>query len=195
MMRSKLDFPALIQSMLEKKSLETDIPLLMETIQKRQELIKTEIENEEQKINSNITTENLKTGFDKTVVSKKQMAAAAAESSSTKTIETIHDPSKAQANNLEKLESADDDDDEADYITYQPAVEFAKLSTLETSFSYLGKHPELATQKYSDEVMAEAFRLEMDGKSNEAKVCIHQSLILQYCGLLGKDGIAMFFKR
>jgi cell division cycle protein 37 len=60
---------------------------------------------------------------------------------------------------------------------------------------FLSKHLEIVSQKYSDEILAEAFRLEMDNKGKEARQCVHQSLILQYCGLLGTSGIGMFFKR
>ena len=117
--------------------------------------------------------------------------AAAAESSSKKemVVETIHDPAKTA--NSESM----DEQGEEDYITYPPAEKFAHLTSIETSFKALSCNPELACQKYSDEILAEAFRLEMAGKSKEAKNCVHQSLILQYCGLLGKDGISMFFKR
>ena len=127
------------------------------------------------------------------MVTKKpeKVAASAAESTSKQVIETIHDPTQKPAS----LPNESQDDEEADYITYPPAEQFSKLSGFQDSFSYLGKHSELACQKYSDQILAEAFRLEMKGQSKEAKNCVHQSLVLQYCGLLGQDGIAMFFKR
>ena len=113
--------------------------------------------------------------------------AVAAESSARKetVIETIHDPQK------DSLENSQDED----YITYPPAQNFAHLLGMDVSLKALSNNPELACQKYSDEILAEAFRLEMDGKSAMAKNCVTQALILQYCGLLGKDGISMFFKR
>ncbi len=61
--------------------------------------------------------------------------------------------------------------------------------------AFLSKYPEIVKQKYSDEILAEAFRLEMEGKPEEARHCVHQSLILQYCGILGSGGTGMFFKR
>lgn len=107
-------------------------------------------------------------------------------------IETIHEP-KETKESTELQESKEEG--EEDYITYAPAENFAGLSGLDASLKALSANPELASQKYSDEILAEAFRLEMAGKSAEAKRCVQQSLILQYCGLLGKDGISMFFKR
>lgn len=40
-----------------------------------------------------------------------------------------------------------------------------------------------------------AFTAQSDGKPKYAKQCVHQSLLLQYCDKLGKDGVAVFFKR
>jgi cell division cycle protein 37 len=124
-------------------------------------------------------------------------AASAAEPSSKttstgkgKTIETIHDPS-----NTDYAPETSEEEEEADYITYEPAEKFAHLKDFSSSSSFLSQYPALACQKYSDEILAEAFRLEMKGEKEVARNCVRQSLILQYCGLLGKDGISMFFKR
>jgi len=35
----------------------------------------------------------------------------------------------------------------------------------------------------------------MDGNDTYAKQCVHQALLIQYCRQLGKDGVALFFKR
>jgi len=35
----------------------------------------------------------------------------------------------------------------------------------------------------------------MADKPSMAKQCVHQSLLLQYCQQLGKDGVGIFFNR
>ena len=131
----------------------------------------------------------------------KASAASAAEPASSlsdkgKVIETIHSPfSSLKTEESSTQNQEGEDEEEADYITYEPAEKFAHLKDFASSFAFLSQDPSLACQKYSDEILAEAFRLEMKGEKEKAQNCVRQSLILQYCGLLGKDGIAMFFKR
>ena len=47
----------------------------------------------------------------------------------------------------------------------------------------------------SDALLVAAFTAQGDGKAKYAKQCVHQSLLLQYCEKLGKDGVSIFFKR
>jgi cell division cycle protein 37 len=145
-------------------------------------LVKEELEKDEIEKSKKITSDTIKTGFDSSKISKKVVKE--------KVVETIHEPK-----NIKETVDMQENDDEKDYITYKPAENFAYLKGLDASLKALSINPELIGQKYSDEVLAEAFRLEMKGKSDEAFNCVQQSLILQYCGLLGKDGISLFFKR
>lgn len=121
---------------------------------------------------------------------------------SSKVIETIHDPSSAQ-----KAAPAEDKSGpsgeaihpsaEADHIASSVSREFAEVKNLEDSYKFLSNHHSIVCQKESDEILAEAFRLQMKGGSSAKKTkhYIHQSLLLQYCSLLGKDGVMLFFKR
>jgi cell division cycle protein 37 len=162
----------------------------IQELKSRISLVNQELENEELEKAKKITSDTMKTGFNSSSISKKQV---------TKVVETIHDPKglvKESGGDLPgDLKENEQVDDEKDYITYKPAEDFAYLKGLDESFKALSCSPELIGQKYSDEILAEAFRLEMKGKSKEAYNCVNQSLILQYCGLLGKDGISLFFKR
>ncbi|KIK18353.1 hypothetical protein PISMIDRAFT_109573 [Pisolithus microcarpus 441] len=47
----------------------------------------------------------------------------------------------------------------------------------------------------SDALLVAAFRAQMDGKAKYARQCVHQSLLLQYCDKLGKDGVRVFFEK
>lgn len=74
-------------------------------------------------------------------------------------------------------------------------MQFAALKALDVSYKFLGAHPEIVSQSHSDEILADAFRLQMEGKTAACKQTVNQALLLQYCALLGKDGVMMFFKR
>lgn len=190
-LKKRIDLDKMMVEILEKKNVQDWILKLKE----RQDNVLLELEKEEAEIAKKITSETMKTGFDKSSISTKKSADVAVAAEGAKkdlVIETIHDP-KGSEEATEAKEAKEEG--EEDYLTYAPAENFAHLSALDASFKALSCNPELASQKYSDEILAEAFRLEMAGKSADAKRCVHQSLILQYCGLLGKDGISMFFKR
>jgi cell division cycle protein 37 len=74
-------------------------------------------------------------------------------------------------------------------------LKFAKLKTFEDAFRFIQQNSEIVSREYSDHLMARAFKLEMDGKSTEAKACARWSLALSYCFQMGKDGVGLFFKR
>lgn len=148
-------------------------------------LIDAEIDRLEKESSQKLTADQMIVGFDKTAVAPKKQF-----------IETIHTPSSHDVKSSEVVkEISSHIDEDEDRITYPPALEFSALDHIDASFAYLGKHPELANQNYSDQVLAEAFRKEMTGEKLCAQKCVHQALLLQYCGLLGKDGISLFFAR
>jgi len=88
----------------------------------------------------------------------------------------------------------DDDSDDEVEVT-EVALEFSRIKGIDASLTYISKHPYLSTQKYSDQIMAQAFKAQMDDDEAYANNCVHQALILQYCAQLGKDGVGLFFHR
>jgi len=74
-------------------------------------------------------------------------------------------------------------------------MEFSHTKGFDASLVYISKHPYLSSQKYSDEIMAQAFKSQIQGDEEYASNCVHQALILQYCAQLGKDGVGLFFHR
>ncbi|KAJ3145767.1 hsp90 co-chaperone Cdc37 [Geranomyces michiganensis] len=167
----------------------------VKAIETRQSNIAAEVKREQEEAAKKLTADDLKEGFNKTVVSKTPSkapapspVAAAKSSAKTKTIETIHQPGGL-------AQSTEEDDEEADHITYPPAQTFSELSDMEASFQMISKHPELVSQRYSDMILADGFRKELDGKPKLAQRCVTQALLLQYCSLLGHDGISLFFAR
>jgi cell division cycle protein 37 len=104
--------------------------------------------------------------------------------------------STSQSSAAPQVEAEAGDEEEEDDITVSPlAKEFAKLSGFEQSFRFVGRYPEIVSETYSDQLLAEAFTEQLEGNEKYARNCVYQSLILQYCGQLGKDGINLFFAR
>ena len=74
--------------------------------------------------------------------------------------------------------------------------EFSKISDMDKTSEYLKSHTHvLLQQKGFDELLGQAFKAEMAGKSSRAKNCVQQALVIQYCMTLGRSGIGLFFKR
>ena len=95
-------------------------------------------------------------------------------------------------------ESASTDDDDQNVPTLSPAArKFTKLEigNWEQAFSALSKEPKLLHEEVDDSIMIEAFEASMRGDKRYAYDCVHQALVLQYCRKLGRDGVALFFKR
>lgn len=76
-------------------------------------------------------------------------------------------------------------------------IGFSKISTgeYEKSFQFIQGHRDVYVPGASDALFIAAFKAEGEGKKKYAKQCIHQSLLIQYCEKLGKDGVGIFFKK
>lgn len=90
---------------------------------------------------------------------------------------------------------ADDEDDDEDIDMSPKATRFSKIKGLEDSFKFLLNNPDIINEKTSDSILGEAFTAQLKGNETYAKNCVVQSLMVQYCGQLGKDGVKLFFAR
>ncbi|EHY57908.1 Hsp90 co-chaperone Cdc37 [Exophiala dermatitidis] len=101
---------------------------------------------------------------------------------------------------LEKGKGQDEEDDEEDETSLKLTPEgqgFAKikLGDYRACLQYISEHPEIVNERTQDALMIEAFNAQMKGQDAYAKQCVHQSLLIQYCRQLGRDGVGVFFKR
>lgn len=90
------------------------------------------------------------------------------------------------------------DDAEDDLPEMTPSLEaFSRLPlrAYEQSYKFIQQHGDVYVQGAQDALLIQAFTAEGTGESKYAKQCVHQSLLLQYCEKLGKDGVRIFFKR
>lgn len=196
---------------------------LRQTLLDRNRDLAAEIKKGEDEINAKLTSETISTGFNKTIVSTPKsmepepVPEAKKKSVKTKesTIITLNSPSNLDATEEAKAatsaepqdnqqpqqsiadtESSDEEDEEV-YITHPRVKEFSELTKTEDSFKFISEHPFIMNkaQKYDDQVLAEGFSLEMKGESKKARNCVHQALMIQYCQVLGPDGVNLFFQR
>ncbi|KAK2842919.1 hypothetical protein FQN49_005991 [Arthroderma sp. PD_2] len=155
-----------------------------------------ELEKEEGR---KITSDSIHTGFDSSFVaaSKPKPEATKAKGSS---VELLNPGSADSMEAVSSGAEADVEDGEVDEekITVQPLTkQFAKFKIGEyrESFAFITDHPEIVAEKKTDELLMEAFNAQIAGDEVYARQCVHHGLLLQYCRSLGKDGVALFFKR
>lgn len=75
--------------------------------------------------------------------------------------------------------------------------EFASIpmGDWEKIYAFIQKDSSVLTEKSHDALLLEAFSAEKRGDKDLAKRCVHQSLIVNYCRELGRDGVGLFFQR
>ncbi|KAG5353215.1 hypothetical protein C0989_009396 [Termitomyces sp. Mn162] len=97
---------------------------------------------------------------------------------------------------VDKDEDEDEEDETLPDLT--PSLEaFSKIPVraYEKSFEFIQSHRDVIVPGASDALLVAAFRAQSAGKHKYAKQCVHQSLLLQYCEKLGKDGVRVFFRK
>ncbi|KAI8964091.1 hypothetical protein F5Y11DRAFT_317212 [Daldinia sp. FL1419] len=154
-----------------------------------------ELEKEESR---KITSDGIHTGFDSSHITKSSSSTSEAKKADDTKVELLN-PSFTQSKPEESKSSsvAEDDDDDKEVTASPDAQEFAKIkaSDYRESHSFIGAHPHILTEKETDGILIMAFDAQLEGKDEFARQCVHQALLLQYCRALGKDGVALFFKR
>lgn len=186
------------------------------------EQLRKDLETEEKEQKKHITSEDIHDGFDSKVGfpcnclsydpanSGLQYIPAKPEPEPIKNAKLDAKPkSKSKTTELEVLNpksssssaSAPPDSDEeldADLPELTPSLElFSRLPlhNYEQSWKFIQSHRDVVVPGASDALLVAAFRAQGEGKDKYAKQCVHQSLLLQYCEKLGKDGVRVFFQK
>lgn len=151
-----------------------------------------ELEKEDKR---KITSEAYHTGFDSSHVSK-----AAQDSSSSSSAAPAKQPEllnpgfkdKPEEGQVDTKTGGDED------IEASPAgKKFAQIKAGDytTSAQFISQNPQLLTERETDGLLVMAFDAALQADDESARQYVHQGLLLQYCRSLGRDGVAMFFKR
>lgn len=156
----------------------------------------TELEKEAKK---HITSDDIHTGFDYTSVRKDDTPSASKKHEAA--IELLNpgagnkppiDPESGAEADIEQGTN-NDDDIEASALAQKFAT--IPIGDYRACHDFILKNPQILHERETDGLLMEAFNSELAGKPKHAKACVHYALLIQYCRQLGKDGVALFFKR
>ncbi|KAK3901722.1 Cdc37 N terminal kinase binding-domain-containing protein [Staphylotrichum tortipilum] len=159
-----------------------------------------ELENEEGR---KITSESIHTGFDSSHVNKTASSSTGTDPSKVELLNPNF-AAKAAASSSSTSTPAGtnkttaDDDESDESLTASPlAQQFALIPSTSPrdSLAFLSTHPEILTEKETDGLLILAFDAELEDRASYARNAVHQALLLQYCRALGRDGVALFFRR
>ncbi|EER28785.1 Cdc37 family protein [Coccidioides posadasii C735 delta SOWgp] len=156
-----------------------------------------QLEKEE---SSKITSESIHTGFNSTFIAKPKAEPKQKQKESTVELLNAGSLTKDEAGTVSSGAEADEEPEPGDEeeIKVTPlAKQFAKLKVgdYRSTLQFIMDHPEIVTERKTDELLMEAFNGQMSGEDDYARQCVHQGLLLQYCRALGRDGVSLFFKR
>ncbi|KIV81173.1 hypothetical protein PV11_08610 [Exophiala sideris] len=193
-------------------------------VQQLQQQLLQRLAELEKEMTAKITSEDIHEGFSYSSVNKAKekptIADKPKEKAKSETVELLNAPKGLSSRTRDALKSPDEgvssgaeadveddaliekheDDDEEDETSLKLTPEgkaFAKikLGDYRTCLQYITEHPDTVNERTQDALMIEAFNSQMKGQEAYAKGCVHQSLLIQYCRQLGRDGVGMFFKR
>lgn len=191
-------------------------------VQNLQQELLTKLASLEKEETAKITSESIRDGFNSSHVNKSKPASKPAKEPK---VELLNQPSTSTATGLSSAErpstqrgdsavssgaEADiedgnliaehegSDDDDTPSIKLTPeGRQFAriKLNDYRSLLQFISQNPDIVAESTQDALLVEAFNAQIKGKDTYARTCVHHGLLLQYCRQLGKDGVALFFKR
>ncbi|KAI0603488.1 hypothetical protein F4775DRAFT_581403 [Biscogniauxia sp. FL1348] len=154
-----------------------------------------ELEKEESR---KITSESIHTGFDSSWVAKSTPSTSGdGGKNKESTVELLNPNYSAPKPEDSKAGSSSSAGDGDELEASPDARKFAniKASEYRESHAFIAAHPHILAEKETDGILVMAFDAQLDNKDDFARQCVHQALLLQYCRSLGRDGVALFFKR
>lgn len=170
-----------------------------EKIQHLQTDLARNLDELEQQGSKKITSESYHVGFNSSHINKAGPGDKARQDTEIELLNLNYNMDKATADTgVEMTKTTTDDSDEK--VRASPAAKkFAEINPADyrASHAYLSSHPEiLLNESETDGLLIEAYYAILD-QHDETRAWhfIHQALLLQYCRMLGRDGVALFFKR
>ncbi|KIW15694.1 hypothetical protein PV08_05744 [Exophiala spinifera] len=193
-------------------------------VQKLQQELLKRLAELEKEATAKITSEDIHEGFSYSSVNKSKPKSTSTEkpkqSKKTESMELLNTPKGLSAKTrdalkspdegvssgaeadvedgaLQQHEDEDEGEDESSFKLSPEGKQFAKikLGDYRACLQFISEHPEIVNEQTQDGLMIEAFNAQMKGQDEYAKGCVHQSLLIQYCRQLGRDGVGVFFKR
>ncbi|KDQ15136.1 hypothetical protein BOTBODRAFT_174299 [Botryobasidium botryosum FD-172 SS1] len=189
----------------------------LEKLQERQQTIEKDLQFELKEQARHITSDDIHEGWDSKYVPAKvepDPAPSAPKPKEKKTVkakETTYEvlnsgpsksaPASAEPDEADDADDDEDDDDEDDddvdteLTPSQLAFSKIPIGAYERSFEFIQNDRSVLYPGTTDNLLVTGFSAQLRGEHAYAKQCVHQGLLVQYCDKLGKDGVALFFKR
>ncbi|KAF9242506.1 Cdc37 N terminal kinase binding-domain-containing protein [Melanogaster broomeanus] len=165
-----------------------------------------EVEIKEQK--KHITSDDIKEGWESKYVPpkptpppiKNAITETAPTKTTSKTTTTTYEVlNPGPSSSPPAAAAAEDEDEEPEALPeLTPALtRFSRLPLWDysKSFFFIQNNRDVVVPGASDALLVAAFQAQSDGNAAYAKQCVHQSLLLQYCDKLGRDGVRVFFQK
>ncbi|KAI3396994.1 hypothetical protein diail_11321, partial [Diaporthe ilicicola] len=174
-----------------------ELSVHVQKIQELQAELASELGTLEQQESNRITSESYHVGFDSSHVSRTKPGETSKQETKVELLNPNHGLDETK---LKKTAGTDNSGDSGQKIRPSlAATHFAQIpvSDYRASRDYLQSHPEiLQNESDTDGLLIEAYYAMMDrDDEKQAWQYVHQALLLQYCRTLGRDGVALFFKR
>ncbi|KAK2616816.1 hsp90 co-chaperone Cdc37 [Conoideocrella luteorostrata] len=176
----------------------TEFSIHLQTIQDLQKELNSKLDGLQEENAMKITSESYHTGFDSSLVNK---ATAREKSQGALKLQLLnpdydfHSATDAMGSNAATGLSQDGGEDPC---ASPAAMAFANIqpSDYRASHAYISSHPDILQESETDGLLIAAFNLVLEtGDGVGARKYVHQALLLQYCRMLGRDGVTIFFKR
>ncbi|BEI80698.1 hypothetical protein CcaverHIS002_0112270 [Cutaneotrichosporon cavernicola] len=175
----------------------------IKALDKRDGDVRAEIKKEEEEGKKKITSEDIHEGFNSSAVSKAapgplDKPQAKPSSPKKETVQEIEVLNPGASSSQAAKATAPEEEDESEYGTMTPALrKFVNipLGAFDQSYKFIQNDSSVLTEKAHNAVLLEAFEAERMGDKGLARRCVHQSLIINYCRELGRDGVGLFFQR
>ncbi|ODA79639.1 hypothetical protein RJ55_05233 [Drechmeria coniospora] len=148
-----------------------------------------ELEKEEKK---KITSADIHTGFDSSHVAKPQPAGQKQESTQ---VELLNPNSLSSGTTSSGETTTAEGDEEVEASAAAKKFAQIKENDYGASLQYISQNPQILTERETDGLLVLAFDAALERQDDFCRQCVHQALLLQYCRVLGKDGVGLFFKR
>ncbi|KAF5314894.1 hypothetical protein D9619_006969 [Psilocybe cf. subviscida] len=179
--------------------MEFHVKNLAETISKDQ----SDLVAEEAEQKKHITSDDMHDGFESHYVPPKPapppvpISKGKEKAKATTTTFEVLNPKSAESSTSDPATNDDDEEEDGLPELTESLIAFSKLPAkdYEKSYEFIQQHRDVYVPGASDALLVAAFTAEGENKPKYARQCVFQSLLLQYCEKLGRDGVGIFFKK
>lgn len=180
------------------RALMEEIGIQLQRIQDLQKQLAKKLDDLEREDAMKITSGSYHTGFDSSHVNKAKPDEKSTETSKLELLNPTYDLNMATVDAATKVSADLPPDSDNISRASSAAKTFARIrpSDYRASHEYISAHPEILQESETDGLLIEAFNAVIE-RSDGVNVWqyVHQALLLQWCRMLGRDGVAIFFKR